>query len=339
MGEKILLQKNFGYKKYIENHPDDWWELYTQGYIEPKFIPKAEKMYVCYVYFAESPQVKKMDEFYKQKPERNNKSQFQQWLGEVNKTREEGRKILKYFTNNFYEDLKSDITVLTNYFFNDESKFKSEDFIIKDGKLKFLSNGNEYDLNKFGTFLLYDGNGDPNVYNSRVTKSIYFTYLLSNDDNKMLAEVIESMDQKLECNNEKEDLKTYSLNAKIFFNDLFTSMNKFLKLKFENFDDKDEKKNFVNRRIDSIEEIINKANNRIEKAWKVYQKHKEKIKSLEGDRKNSNEKIDFLTYYILLDDNELKQKYKFLKDEDLKIEPEPVENIIEMNNINNNNNN
>ena len=108
-------------------------------------------------------------------------------------------------------------------------------------------------------------------------------------------------------------------------------MNKFLKLKFENFDDKDEKKIFVNRKLESIKKIINKANNRIEKAFEVYQKYKSLAESLKKC------KINFLADYILLDDNELEQKYDFLKDKDLKIEPEQNNNIIEINTNSNNN--
>jgi hypothetical protein len=108
-------------------------------------------------------------------------------------------------------------------------------------------------------------------------------------------------------------------------------MNKFLKLKFENFDDKDEKKIFVNRKLESIKEIINKANNGIKKAFEVYQKYKGLTEILEYL------KINFLADYILLDNDQLKQKYNFLTYEDLKIEPKPVENIIEVDNIINNN--
>ena len=42
----------------------------------------------------------------------------------------------------------------------------------------------------------------------------------------------------------------------------------------------------------------------------------------------------FITQCLI--NNQLKQKYNFLEDEDLKIEPKPVENIIEMYNIINN---
>ena len=80
-----------------------------------------------------------------------------------------------------------------------------------------------------------------------------------------------------------------------------------------------------------IEKIINKANNGIKKAFEVYQKYKNLTELL------GYFKINFLADYILLYNNQLKQKYNFLKDEDLKIEPEQNNNIIEINTNSNNN--
>ena len=57
----------------------------------------------------------------------------------------------------------------------------------------------------------------------------------------------------------------------------------FIKFKFKNFDNS-EFGNFVRERINSIEEIINKSNNRIEKAWELYQNNKETIKKLESHK-------------------------------------------------------
>lgn len=84
--------------------------------------------------------------------------------------------------------------------------------------------------------------------------------------------------------------KDYVLELKKKCNGTLECIRKFIYLKFGDFGNNSEVKKFVNMKIDLIGGIVIKMNNRIEKAREVYQKHKEKIKSLESDRENSNKK-------------------------------------------------
>ena len=225
-------------------------------------------------------------------------------------------KVETYFEDNFCNVLKDELSRLAETFFSNKIKLSTKDFIVVDNRLKFLYNGNEYDLEAFCEFLLTyaDDLGGK--------KFQFWDSFFSVDCTTQVGKCFLQTDSKVES-----DCKEEILNDEYYVSKMkelsvkgLKEVSEFIKSKFKNFDNNNKVRVFVNKKLESIEKNINKINTRFEKAYNLYKKHKEKIKLLEKRNRAMDNKIDFLVNCVLLSDGALRQKYDFLRYENLNMD-------------------
>ena len=316
----------FGYKKYIEDFPDDWWILYEQLKWELKFIngiSVSERLYILIILFLHKPHKKDINEWAKRYDEYKNNRKYKEWDARNSEFLRKSKSTEKFFLELF----KNCAGNLLKLFFDGESCFTVGDFSLIDKKLKFCFCDENYDVRDLIEVLSQYCNIDfENFFKDfdleSFDKKIQFWRIFLEGGKAVLGSALMSADSKIENENLINN-KTLKLpDYKDWVCRQIKKVQDFFSKKFKNLEDNDEVDNFIKDKINMLTECINKVRNRLQGAYHLYTKCKLNLLD-ENDNKKSKNKYDFMCDYILLSDDELMQKYNFLRGEDLKIENNP----------------